>query len=212
MHTRHFRKNRSRFGTQLEELEPRVLLSTAAASTAQHIVPASASLVAAVGFTAPASPTLTPAMTLSPSAIQVNWVLNSSNDSGVAVKRWSGSAWFTIALLPSGSTSYVDANLTPDTTYIYEVSAFNSVAESWAPTYVSAMTSDLAQPDTLHQCRRIGRVRFVRSGQLDAQRFHRLRRVCRPLEWLQLGHHRNASGRHAIFRQYRSEPQYRVLL
>src|SRR4029077_8459491 len=68
-------------------------------------------------------------LTLSvPALTQINltWVDPNANETGFEVQRQLvGGLWAPLVTLPANTTQYSDLNLTPFTTYLYRVRAFN---------------------------------------------------------------------------------------
>jgi len=84
----------------------------------------------------------------SPTKITLNWKDSSSNESGFRIERKVDTGTFVpIATLPANTTSYVDNNVNPQSTYTYRVMSFNSIGD--ASSYsneVSCTTSILKGP------------------------------------------------------------------
>ncbi len=99
----------------------------------------------AITLGSPAAPSNLTATALNSSAIQVNWTLH-GDETSVYVERWNGTSWASIAHLPLGTTSYIDAGLSSNSVYYYEVVAANDLGSTWAASYVSAVTSSPMPP------------------------------------------------------------------
>ena len=83
--------------------------------------------------TPPAAPTGLTATATSSSAITLAWSDNSTDETGFAVERCSGSgcSGFTqVATVSAGVTAFSDAGLTASTSYSYRVRAFNAAGSS----------------------------------------------------------------------------------
>jgi hypothetical protein len=94
-------------------------------------------------LTFPIAPTLT-ATPVSTSEIDLSWT-TSSGATGYVVEQWNGSSWVQIANLDGGSTAYAVAGLEADTTYYFEVGAYNAFGTSMSD-YQSAMTLNGGPP------------------------------------------------------------------
>ena len=70
------------------------------------------------------------ASALSSSQILLTWQDNSEDEEGFKIERDDGNGFKEIAQVPANQTSYLDENLSPDTTYTYQVKAYNSAGES----------------------------------------------------------------------------------
>jgi len=71
--------------------------------------------------------------------VLLTWQDNSDDEDGFIIVR-DGS---TIAIVPSNQTSYLDEGLSPSTTYVYQVKAYNSAGESGYSNQAQATTFDL---------------------------------------------------------------------
>ena len=95
----------------------------------------------AVGGTAPDAPSISSAVANSSSQITISWQDNSDNESGFTIKRsLDGSSWMEINSAALNATSYTDAGLNSETTYYYQVNAFNATGVSAYTNIVSATT------------------------------------------------------------------------
>jgi subtilisin family serine protease len=87
------------------------------------------------------SPTSLTATAISQTQISLTWVANATGDDGYKVERKiSGGSFTEIGTLPPRSSSYTDGSLTPNTTYIYKVKAYNNISESFFSNEASATT------------------------------------------------------------------------
>ena len=84
---------------------------------------------------------------LSASELKLEWNDNSKNEDGFQVERALGStgSFAVVAKLAANTTSYVDTNLEPGTTYRYRVCAFNAVGKSTYSNMI-ATTTEAAAP------------------------------------------------------------------
>ncbi len=88
----------------------------------------------------------------SPSQINISWTNNSSTEAGFNIDRSTDdSTWTQIASVSSATMSFTDTALTADTTFYYEVEAFNTVAGDSAFSNVAsaATSSTMAAPSGL---------------------------------------------------------------
>jgi concanavalin A-like lectin/glucanase superfamily protein/fibronectin type III domain protein len=107
--------------------------------------------------TAPAAPSALTATAASPSAINLAWADNATNETGYVVERSADSAFSapTAASLPAGATSYQSTGLAAATTYWFRVRAVNgSLSSAWSNSanattqsastgsYLTAVTAD----------------------------------------------------------------------
>lgn len=69
---------------------------------------------------------------------RISWKL-AGNDTAVYVAKWSGLHWQTIALLPGGSTSFVDPGLWIGAKFHYMVITANPFGQTWAASYVTSV-------------------------------------------------------------------------
>ena len=97
--------------------------------------------------TAPAAPDNLIATALSSSRIDLAWTDNSTNESGFAIERASGTGSFSsIASVGANVTTYTNTGLTASTAYTYRVRATNSVGNSAYSNAASATTLSAAGP------------------------------------------------------------------
>ena len=96
----------------------------------------------ASGSGSPAAPSNAVATAVSQSAITVTWTDNSNNEAGFSVKRSTSAAGPFVQVGAPGAnvTTYTDSGLTPNTTYYYQVVAYNSNGSSAATNVASATT------------------------------------------------------------------------
>jgi Bacterial Ig-like domain/Immunoglobulin domain len=80
----------------------------------------------------PSAPSTALAVATAPDQITITWTDHADNESGIYVERKTGDdgAFTQIANLQADSVSFVDSGLTPLTTYVYRVSAFNAAGSS----------------------------------------------------------------------------------
>ncbi|MGI8904862.1 MAG: family 10 glycosylhydrolase [Candidatus Sumerlaeaceae bacterium] len=97
----------------------------------------------------PAAPSGLVADTLSSSEIILSWVDNADNEDLIVVGRstTAGGPYPELASLPANTTSYIDSNAAPDTTYYYVVHAANAGGSSGNSNEASATTLPLP-PET----------------------------------------------------------------
>ena len=88
----------------------------------------------------PADPTGLQGTVVSSSDILLRWTDNSSTEQGFRVQQKINGTFQTIASTGANSTSYEVTGLSPQTSYDFQVIAYNSVGDS-APTTASAMTA-----------------------------------------------------------------------
>ncbi len=96
----------------------------------------------------PAAPTNLTATATSLSQIVLNWTNNATNESGFIIKRSSSltGTFSQVGTTSAGVTTYTDTNLSPSTTYFYEVLATNSNGNSFASNKQSATTFPIYAP------------------------------------------------------------------
>ena len=91
----------------------------------------------------PAAPSSLNAGVVSPTQIDLSWFDNADNEDGFRVFRCSGSgcgSFSQVAQLGANSVSYSDSGLAPNTTYRYQVRAFNGEGDS-APSNTAEATT-----------------------------------------------------------------------
>jgi hypothetical protein len=95
----------------------------------------------------PAAPTnlaVASPLTGADTSLQLGWADNSTNESGFAVDRKTGSGSYSqLASLPSNATSWTDAGLSAGSTYTYRVHAFNAIGSSTSSDEVSGTTAQI---------------------------------------------------------------------
>ncbi len=158
---RHWRR-RNRFQPEHEPLDGRVLLSAIAdagfGTSAGHDIalhPSAASDVASdhakptatvassttkansSRVTPPVAPSFT-ATAVSPTQINLAWS-HVSAATGYLVDEWENGAWWQIDDAGSSSSGFAVTGLSPDTTYYFDVGAFNKAGTNWA-NYQAATT------------------------------------------------------------------------
>lgn len=90
---------------------------------------------------APAPPTDLTATAINPNQIDLTWVDNAGDEQGFRISRsLDGSNFSEIASVGPNVTTFSDTGLTPETTYFYQVVAFNNFGNS-APTNVAGATT-----------------------------------------------------------------------
>ncbi len=98
----------------------------------------------------PDDPTNLQAVALSDTAIELEWVDNSSNEDGFKIKiSQDGSNFSDLGTADANATSYTSTGLTPETTYYYKVIAFNSFGDSGEtdPANATTTATPLAPPN-----------------------------------------------------------------
>ena len=90
----------------------------------------------------PAAPSALTATVVSSSRINLAWTDNSTNETEIVVARstTSGGPYSDLAILPPGSTSFANTNLSASTTYYYVVRARNGTGSSANTAQASATT------------------------------------------------------------------------
>jgi hypothetical protein len=93
--------------------------------------------------TIPSAPPAAPSFTAGASGTQVGLRWNSVADAnGYLVDEWVNGAWRQMANFGSGTTSCSITGLSPNTTYSFDVGAYNAYGTTWA-TYQSVTTSGM---------------------------------------------------------------------
>ena len=101
--------------------------------------------------TIPATPDSLTATGLSSREIELTWNDLSDNELGFYIERsLNGLAWTLVTSTVMNSTSYVDSDLLPSTTYKYRIQAFNSVGTSEYSNTATATTSGSTPTPSLH--------------------------------------------------------------
>jgi tartrate-resistant acid phosphatase type 5 len=91
--------------------------------------------------TPPSPPTNLVATAVSQSQINLNWIDNASDETGFRIERSpDGATWTQIATVGAGITSYANTGLNANTTYYYQVRAYNSAGDSAYSNVVHATT------------------------------------------------------------------------
>ena len=92
-------------------------------------------------FITPAAPTNLTAAAVSSSEIKIDWMDNSSNETGFKVDRAKGSGVFTeVKTLGANVTTFADSGLSVNTKYTYRVRAYNGFGNSSYSNSASATT------------------------------------------------------------------------
>ncbi|WP_347273385.1 S8 family serine peptidase [Candidatus Kuenenia sp.] len=92
----------------------------------------------------PISPANLVANALNDNQIDLNWIDNSSDETGFRIERsLDQTIWSEIASAGTDVTSYNDSGLSANTTYYYQVRAYNDTGNSGYSNIASATTSDL---------------------------------------------------------------------
>ena len=95
----------------------------------------------------PTAPTLLSTTADSTSQITLNWIDNSSNETGFAVERQNGATWTAVTTVAANTTSYSDANLLQATSYTYRVRAVNGNGASAYTNNSTATTKSVVVTD-----------------------------------------------------------------
>ena len=90
--------------------------------------------------TPPSPPTDLFTTVISASKIDLTWIDTSGDETGFLIDRSTGGSYMTIATLAADKTAYSDSELLADTTYNYQVAAFNEAGSSAYTAPVSATT------------------------------------------------------------------------
>ena len=93
----------------------------------------------ATTLTPPAAPSFT-ATAVSATQINLAWT-PVAGATGYLVDQWINGAWKQVGSLGSGSTGYAVTGLSPNTTYYFDVAAYNAAGTTWA-NYQSATTQN----------------------------------------------------------------------
>jgi hypothetical protein len=97
---------------------------------------------------APPPPSNLAAIATSETQIKLNWVDNSTSETGFKIERSTGGGYSEIATVGANVHEYVDSPLAPETTYTYLVRAYNGAGYS-AYSNPSSATTSLPAPSTL---------------------------------------------------------------
>ncbi|GJM17658.1 MAG: hypothetical protein DHS20C13_29850 [Thermodesulfobacteriota bacterium] len=62
----------------------------------------------------------------------LGWTPADANEDGFEVLREEGGVEVPIATLAAGTTTYVDTSVSPNTTYLYRIRAFNALHEDFS--------------------------------------------------------------------------------
>jgi hypothetical protein len=78
---------------------------------------------------------------LSFSQIKLSWADRSNSENGFKIERWNGSSFSQINTVGANIFTFTDTQLSPVTTYVYRVKAFNSAGDSGPSNEVVATTT-----------------------------------------------------------------------
>ena len=104
----------------------------------------------------PLQPTDLLAEVMTPTQVRLSWLDNSNNEDGQVIERKTGQAdWTTADSLPRNDRRHFDTGLTPETTYLYRIYAWNeygaspysNIADVTTPQDVPAAPSNLNARD-----------------------------------------------------------------
>jgi lysophospholipase L1-like esterase len=101
----------------------------------------------------PAAPTGLNAVAISSAQIHLNWVDNSTNETGFEIERADTSAVFTlISTTTTNAISFLDTGLTENTQYLYRIRSLNGAGASAYTSNASVITLPMppAAPDSLN--------------------------------------------------------------
>ncbi len=120
---------------QTGALAPGLYTLTVRADVGFDILPANNVASATIELTAkelpPPAPRLISCVSSLPDMTHVSWADNSSNEAGFRVERsQDGILWVTVCSAPAESGQCADTQVSPDTTYSYQVVAYNSAGAS----------------------------------------------------------------------------------
>jgi hypothetical protein len=90
----------------------------------------------------PAAPSALSATVPSSTQINLTWQDNSNNEQGFKIERWNGSSFAEINSV--GINAYSDTGLSPATTYLYRVRAYNTEGSSGPSNELSVTTLSCA--------------------------------------------------------------------
>jgi hypothetical protein len=99
----------------------------------------------------PSVPTHLAATPVSGSQINLSWVDNANNETGLRLERKTGTngAYSVIATLGAGVTAYTNTGLAPETQYVYRLFATNTLGASIASPEAAALTLPVVYPPVL---------------------------------------------------------------
>jgi titin len=95
----------------------------------------------------PSAPADLQATAMSPWDINLTWV-DTDYETGYKIERLEAGTWSVVATVGADVDSYLDAGLTPDTTYEYQLQAFNSAGDSSYSNVATASTQTEVGPPT----------------------------------------------------------------
>lgn len=92
----------------------------------------------------PAAPSDLNATAVGYDQVDLTWIDNANNEDSFLIERSVDSTnWIVTATLPANATSYLDSDVSPDTTFLYRVIARNSNGDSESSEIVSATTGSI---------------------------------------------------------------------
>jgi len=98
-------------------------------------------------MTAPLAPSSLIANAISNKSIMLGWTDNASNETGFIIERKeAGGSFVKITDIEANITTYYDSTLAENTTYVYQISAFNSLDTSVYSNEATATTTDSPTP------------------------------------------------------------------
>ncbi|HWP95945.1 MAG TPA: stalk domain-containing protein [Syntrophomonadaceae bacterium] len=116
----------------------------------------------------PVAPQKLNATAISDTEINLAWVDASDNETGFKLYRKSGSKpYVELASIKAGATAYKDSGLLEDTSYTYQICAFNVKGNSSPSNEASAQTAKNAVPNTIPKTIKyyIGQTTYYVNGQ-----------------------------------------------
>ncbi len=110
----------------------------------------------------------------------LNWVDNSSSESGFFIERsdQTDGSFVRIAVVSENSTSYIDSHLAPGATYCYRVQAFNEFTVSpYSNTACAVTTTVMAMLESQDHGQPVSGVTVVRGWAFDVQASNRVSNI-----------------------------------